>query len=58
MKTENVHISRINAGDTINHNGKLRTVNRENIKRNTFSGITLFGDSYNLGHKLVKRILL
>jgi hypothetical protein len=60
MKTattiENVHISRVSNGDTIEHEGKLTTVNTNNIHRDSFMGITLFGDSYNLGTKPVKKI--
>ena len=55
---DNVHISRIRSGDTIIHNGVLTTVCNNNIKSCKFMGITLFGDSYNLGYKLVKRINL
>ena len=52
-----VHISCIKSGDTIIHNdGKLTTVCKNNIKRDSFMGITLFGDSYKLGYQLVKRI--
>ena len=48
------HISLIKAGDTIEHNGELRTVCKSNISRTEFLGTTLFGDSYNCGHKPVK----
>ena len=48
MKKTQTHISLISAGDTVEHNGELKTVCGNNIKRG-FMGITLFGDSYRLG---------
>jgi hypothetical protein len=57
MTTEQVHISRIKAGDTIIHNGVLTTVCANNIKFDTFIGTSLFGDSYNMGYKKVTRVL-
>lgn len=48
MKTTAKHISLINVGDTIIHEGKERTVCQENIKFG-FCGKTLFGDSYRAG---------
>ena len=56
-KLENVHISQISSGDTIEFGGKLTTVSANNIKRDSFIGITLFGDSYHLGHKPVKKVV-
>ena len=54
---ENIHISRIRIGDTIQHtDGTIKTVGKNNIKSSTFMGITLFGDSYRLGTLLVKRL--
>lgn len=53
---EEVHISKIKAGDTIMHNGVLTTVSGNNIKTCSFMGITLFGDSYRSGYKKVTRI--
>ena len=50
------HISDIKAGDTILHNGEVKTVSGNNIKGSTFIGKTLFGDSYNLGYKKVEVI--
>lgn len=52
-----VHISQITSGDTIIHNGKLTTVSTNNIKIGGFMGKTLFGDSYNLGYKLVNKVV-
>jgi len=57
VKIEPVHISNISAGDTICHNGKISTVSRNNIKRDSFMGTTLFGDSYHLGHTPVEKVV-
>lgn len=57
MKTIEVHISTIVAGDTIMHNGEMKTVSGNNIKFDSFMGTTLFGDSYRLGHKKVTKVL-
>ena len=43
------------AGLTILHEGQIKTVCRNNIKRG-FLGITLFGDSYCSGLKPVKLV--
>jgi hypothetical protein len=48
-----VHISQVRSGDAIIHNGELVTVASNNIKHCAFMGTTIFGDSYNLGYKLV-----
>jgi hypothetical protein len=53
---EEVHISKINIGDTVLHEEKEHTVGKNNLKHCSFMGTTLFGDSYNLGSKPVKRI--
>lgn len=50
------HISEVKAGDTILHNGEVKTVSGNNIKDNPFIGKTLFGDSYNLGYKQVQMV--
>lgn len=57
MTTEKVHISRIRIGDAIIHNGKERTVTGEFIKRDSFMGISIFGDTYHFGYKLVERVI-
>lgn len=57
-KTEDVHISVINVGDVVLHNGKDRTVCENDISRVELLGITLFGDSYHAGHKQVKRVMV
>jgi len=51
-----VHISEIKSGDTIFHDGKVRTVCNSNIKNCSFMGKSLFGDSYSSGHKLVSKV--
>jgi len=57
FKTKEVHISQIKSGDTILHtDNKITTVCDNNIKSG-FCGITLFGDSYNMGTILVKKII-
>lgn len=52
-----VHISTICRGDTVYRNGRLMTVSSSDISRVEFLGLTLFGDSYHLGHKSVKKVL-
>ncbi len=57
QKTEQVHISKISAGDTIIHvDGNIRTVCKNNLSIG-FMGRSLFGDSYKSGHTLVTRVL-
>lgn len=57
MQAELVHISQINVGDVIEHNGEAKTVSGNNLKRSEFMGITIFGDSYKLGSQKVKRLM-
>jgi len=52
-----VHISQIRIGDAIVHNNKIQTVCNQTLKRSEFMGITLFGDSYRLGYKLVTKVI-
>ena len=52
---EEVNIKDIRIGDTVLHEGFERTVGKNNLKSSEFMGITLWGDSYNLGYKPVKR---
>lgn len=57
-KIVEVHISTITHGDTILHlDGLIYTVGKNWIKKG-FMGITLYGDSYNLGTILVKKIII
>jgi len=54
--TEQVHISQINKGDTVVHNGEVKTVSGNNIHQHLFNGKSIFGDSYHLGNKKVTRV--
>lgn len=58
MTTIPTHISRIRAGDTVLHDGKQQTVCQSNLKRDSFMGITLFGDSYRLGYLPVQKVVI
>lgn len=55
--TKLVHISAIRPGDTIMHNGEVKTVCRNDIKRG-FMGKTVLGDSYQLGYKPVTLVVI
>ncbi len=46
------HISDVRGGDTIVVNGELKTVCGKDIHRDSFIGITIFGDSYMGGTSL------
>lgn len=51
------HISQINIGDTIKcRDGVIRTISSDNIHREKLIGITIFGDSYNIGHIPVEKV--
>ena len=50
-----VHISRVRAGDVIQHEGKEVTVSASNITYSEFMGIAIFGDCYRLGTKPVMK---
>lgn len=60
MKRETVfkHISDIRAGDVVMHNDRQMTVGIMDIKRSDFMGVTLFGDSYQLGRQKVEVVLM
>ena len=53
-----VHISQISSGDTIKHNGEIRTVCKKDISKGGFLGTSIFGDSYKSGYQLVERVLI
>lgn len=53
MKTNLIHISFVMPGDTIIHNGEIKTVCKNNIKDGGFCGRTIFGDSYKMGTQQV-----
>ena len=50
-------ISEVRKGDTVIHNGVMKTISGTDIKINTFVGTTLFGDSYNNGYKKVTVVI-
>ena len=57
-KIVEVHISTISIGDSIICNdGFERTITKGNIKKDTFLGITILGDSYRLGAMPVKKVI-
>lgn len=56
MKITEVHISKIKVGDTVIHHGQQRTVCARAFTYDSFVGVLLWGDSYNMGNILVKRI--
>lgn len=56
MITEKIHISILRSGDTILHNNIAMTVCNNNLKRDDFMGISVFGDCYRLGTIPVLRI--
>lgn len=53
---ENIHINLVKVGDTILHNGDIRTLGKNNIKHSEFMGTTIWGDSYHIGYKPVKLV--
>lgn len=58
FKFEDVHISDINVGDAIMcFDGKVRTVCKKDIKYDSFDGISIFGYTWNLGYKKVKKLI-
>ena len=54
---EAVHISAIRPGDTVLYRGLEKTVGNSDIKQAEDGMFTLFGDSFNLGYSLVKRVV-
>ena len=55
MQATPTHIYDIRPGDAIAFDGKIRTVCAKDIKSGYGQMTTVFGDSYNLGHKPVIR---
>ena len=54
-----MHKDDIRVGDIILcKDGEMRTVCRNNIKYDSFMGLSLFGDTYKLGYEKVKRVIL
>jgi len=52
-----VHISTLKVGDTVKHNGLVQTLGKNNICYSSFMGTSIFGNSYNLGHIKVEKVL-
>jgi hypothetical protein len=57
FKFKMVHITTIQAGDAIEHEGRWMTVCAKDIKTGGFMGTTIFGDSYRMGHVQVKKAI-
>jgi len=57
MVTKEVHISTINIGDTVFHDGHIRTVGKANINKSSFMGTSIFGDSYRVGRIKVLKVI-
>ena len=47
-------LSAIRAGDTVLHEGKIKTVSPSDIKYDPFMCTSIFGDSYHLKRKIIK----
>lgn len=56
FKEKLVHINDIKPGDTVKHDGEMKTVSKININRGGFMGTSIFGDSYMSGNKMVVRL--
>jgi len=54
---KSMHISMIRPGDTVIHDGVMKTVSGQNIKHDSVMGRTIFGDSYKLGRELVQVVI-
>ncbi|QFR55887.1 hypothetical protein JC221_241 [Yersinia phage JC221] len=57
MKQVDSNICDIRPGDTVIIDGVMKTVCRNNIKRDPFLGVTLFGDSFNMGRTQIKKVI-
>lgn len=55
---EEVNISEIRAGDTVVHNGEIKTVCGNSLGNDPFMGVSLFGDSYHSGRKKVEKLTI
>ena len=49
-----VNLNSVQAGDTVLHTGKLRTVSKSDINRDHFMGLSISGDSYHIKRKIIK----
>lgn len=56
---ELVHKGDIKVGDVIIcEDGIMRTVSRNNITRDSFMGLCIFGSSYKLGYQKIKKVII
>lgn len=51
-----VSVKAITVGDTVMHQGNMRTVGKNDIKHDPLFGVLLFGDSYNLARILIEKV--
>lgn len=56
MKTKMIHKTEVKVGDTVIHNGELKTVGIETFGEDEFMGLLLWGDSYRCGYKMVELV--
>lgn len=56
MKTKMIHKTEVKIGDTVIHNGELKTVGKETFGSDEFMGLLLWGDSYRCGYKKVELV--
>lgn len=54
VKPTMIQLDQVRIGDTVLHDGKLKTISRSNIKHDPFMGIIIFGDSYHIKRKVIK----
>jgi hypothetical protein len=57
MKIINSDIRDIRPGDTVMIHGVMKTVCMKDIKRDPLLGVTLFGDSFNMGRTQIKKVI-
>jgi hypothetical protein len=58
VEVEKIHIKTLKPGDTVFHEGFVRTVCPRDLKHTAFMGQTFRGDSYHLGRKPVYRLIM
>ena len=51
METKETHIDLLEHGDTILHNGEVKTLTQDWIRWCPFMGRSIWGDTYRLGYK-------
>ena len=57
-RIQEVHISEIVVGDTVEINGVFHTVGRKDLRFDPFMGLSLRGDCYKLGLESVRKVTL